>query len=83
MFVGEGNRLEIDVSEQLIHPQRTIIGSWVTSLPRMQELVGLLARWDLHPEQVVTDCFGLDAAGDAYATAEAAQGGKVAIIMES
>jgi len=31
-FVGEGNDVKFDVSPDLIHPQITIYGSWVTSL---------------------------------------------------
>jgi 2-desacetyl-2-hydroxyethyl bacteriochlorophyllide A dehydrogenase len=82
VLVGEGNRLDIDVSGQLIHPQITLLGSWVTSLPRMDELVELLVRWDLHPESIVTHRFGLPDAGKAYATADAGDGGKVAIVMD-
>lgn len=82
VFVGEGNRLEIDVSEQLIHPQRTIIGSWVTSVQRMQELTEQLVRWDLHPERIVTDRFALTDGDAAYALADSGRSGKVAITME-
>ena len=81
MLVGEGGRLEIDVSPALIHPAITLHGSWVTSLGRMEELVHNLVRWDLHPETTVTDRFALDAAAQAYAVADAAQGGKVAVTM--
>lgn len=81
VMVGEGNRLDIDVSGELIHNQVTLIGSWVTSLPRMEELLDLLIRWDLHPERLVTHRFGLDQAGQAYAAADAGTSGKVAIVM--
>jgi 2-desacetyl-2-hydroxyethyl bacteriochlorophyllide A dehydrogenase len=83
MLVGEGNRLDIDVSAQLIHRQIAIYGSWVTSLPRMDELVELLVRWNLHPESIVTHRYGLADAGEAYATADAGTGGKVAIVMDA
>jgi len=81
VLVGEGGRLEIDVSPALIHPAITLHGSWVTSVGRMEELVHNLVRWDLHPDVTVTDRFGLDSATDAYAVADAARGGKVAIAM--
>jgi threonine dehydrogenase-like Zn-dependent dehydrogenase len=81
VLVGEGGRLEIDVSPALIHPAITLHGSWVTSVPRMEELVHNLVRWDLHPDLTVTDRFGLDDAADAYSVADAARGGKVAITM--
>jgi threonine dehydrogenase-like Zn-dependent dehydrogenase len=38
-----------------------------------------LARWDLHPERVVTDRFALADAATAYATADSDADGKVAI----
>jgi threonine dehydrogenase-like Zn-dependent dehydrogenase len=81
VFVGEGDRLEIDVSPALIHPQITVIGSWVTSVGRMEELVERLDRWGLHPDKTVTDCFALEDAAGAYALADQGRRGKVAIVM--
>jgi threonine dehydrogenase-like Zn-dependent dehydrogenase len=82
VFVGEGNRLEIDVSPLLIHRQLTVLGSWVTSVANMEELVELLVRWDLHPDRTVTDCFSLDEAATAYATADEGARGKVALVLD-
>ncbi|HEX2047027.1 MAG TPA: zinc-binding dehydrogenase [Acidimicrobiales bacterium] len=81
MLVGEGNRLEVDASAALIHRQLTVMGSWVTSVGHMEELMGLLVRWDLHPDRTVTDRFPLDQAETAYATADEGSRGKVAITM--
>ncbi len=81
VMVGEGGRLELDVSADLIHPQRRLIGSWVTSVPHMEDLLEHLVRWDLHPERTVTARFPLAQAGEAYATADAGAGGKVAVVM--
>lgn len=83
VLVGEGGRLEIDVSPTLIHPQITVYGSWVTSIGRMEDLVAHLVRWGLHPEAVVTHRFPLASAADAYAVADRGEDGKVAIIMEA
>jgi threonine dehydrogenase-like Zn-dependent dehydrogenase len=80
-LVGEGSRLEIDVSPVLIHPQITLFGSWVTSMERMEELVERLVRWDLHPARTVTHRYPLTEAATAYATADAGAGGKVALVM--
>lgn len=80
VLVGEGGRLEIDVSPVIIHPQLSVHGSWVTSIGRMEELVERLVRWDLHPQVVVTDRFTLEQADEAYATADGGSGGKVAIV---
>ncbi|MFB9377125.1 zinc-binding dehydrogenase [Kineococcus gynurae] len=78
-LVGEGGQLSVDVSEVLIHRQLTVHGSWVTSTGRMSELLVNLARWDLHPEELVSNTFTLADAEQAYRTADAAQGGKVGI----
>jgi threonine dehydrogenase-like Zn-dependent dehydrogenase len=82
VLVGEGGRLDLDVSEWLIHPQRRLLGSWVTSVPRMEDLLEHLVRWDLHPERTVTARFPLAEAGRAYATAAAGDSGKVAVVMD-
>ncbi|HEV3498496.1 MAG TPA: hypothetical protein VHA34_19330 [Actinomycetes bacterium] len=81
VLVGEGNRLEVDASPAIIHRQLTVMGSWVTSVGHMEELMGLLVRWDLHPDRTVTDRFPLDQAQTAYATADEGSRGKVAITM--
>ncbi|WP_243417882.1 zinc-dependent alcohol dehydrogenase family protein [Actinomycetospora cinnamomea] len=78
-MVGEGGTLTVDVSAVLIHRQLTVHGSWVAPTWRMAELLERLARWDLHPERVVTDRFPLAEAGRAYEVADSGAGGKVAI----
>ena len=50
VFVGEGGRVEFDVSEVVIHKNLTIHGSWVCSIGQMEELVDRLVLWNLHPE---------------------------------
>ena len=82
VFVGEGNDIQFDVSPLLIHPQITLFGSWVTSVPHMEELLERLSRWDLHPEKTVTHRFQLDQAAEAYAVADQGQSGKVVIVTE-
>ena len=42
-FVGEGNTCTFNPSPDIIHGQKTIYGSWVTSLWRMEELVERLS----------------------------------------
>ena len=82
VLIGEGGRLELDASPSLIHPQRTLLGSWVTSIWRMEELLDRLVRWDLHPEITVTDRFALADVGRAYDVADSGRAGKVAVVME-
>jgi threonine dehydrogenase-like Zn-dependent dehydrogenase len=81
-FVGEGNDVHFDVSPELIHPQRTLYGSWVTSLGHMADLVERLARWKLHPEVTVTHRFPLERAAEAYRVADEGRSGKVVITFE-
>ncbi len=81
-FVGEGGDVTIDVSQHLIHKQVTVIGSWVTSVPNMVELLDRLDRWELHPEQIVTHRLGLADADAAYEIADGGASGKVCIVWE-
>lgn len=81
-FVGEGGEVTIDVSQELIHKQVTVVGSWVTSVPRMVELLDRLDRWDLHPEEIVTHRYGLAEAGAAYEIADGGSAGKVCLVWE-
>ena len=50
VLIGEGNCCSFDASADVIHGQKTIHGSWVTSIWRMEELVERLVRWRIHPE---------------------------------
>lgn len=78
-FVGEGNDVSFPVSPLVIHPQLTIVGSWVCSIGQMEELVELLVRWGLHPDVMVSDRFKLEQAAEAYRLADSGLAGKVAI----
>ncbi len=81
-LVGEGNHVCFEPSPALIHGQKTIYGSWVTSLWRMEDLVERLTRWGLHPEDLITHRFPLDRAGEAYALMAAGDCGKVAVVFD-
>ena len=81
VLIGEGNGLRVpEVSPTLIHPSITILGSWVTSLEHMRELVDRLPVWDLHPEVVVSDTFSLAEADAEYRLADAGRSGKIALL---
>lgn len=81
-FVGEGGSIEFSVSDLLIHKQITLIGSWVTSLLHMQELLSNLVRWRLHPDCIVTHRYPLSQAAHAYRIADGGQCGKVCIVFD-
>ena len=80
-FVGEGNTCTFNPSPDIIHGQKTIYGSWVTSLWRMEELVERLVRWGIHPEDLITHEFPLEKAGEAYALMAKGDCGKVAVVF--
>lgn len=80
-MVGEGNNVDFDVSQTIIHPQITVYGSWVTSLGHMEDLVEKLVEWDLKPEITVTHRFSLDEAAEAYRVADEGKSGKVCIVF--
>jgi threonine dehydrogenase-like Zn-dependent dehydrogenase len=82
VFVGEGGTVTFEPSPLLIHKQLTLYGSWVCSLPQMEELVEHLVRWNLHPDVLVTHRFTLDQARQAYEIFDTGTTGKVAIVWE-
>jgi threonine dehydrogenase-like Zn-dependent dehydrogenase len=82
VFLGEGGRVEFNPSPDIIHDQKTIYGSWVTSTWLMEELVERLVRWNLHPADLVTHRFALEQVGDAYALMSSGRCGKVAVCFD-
>ena len=81
-FVGEGGTVEFNPSPDMLHDQKTIYGSWVTSIWKMEELVSKIVRWGIHPEDLVTHRFTLDQADEAYALMASGNCGKVAVVFD-
>ena len=81
-MVGEGGTVEFNPSPDIIHDQKTIYGSWVTSIWLMEELVERIARWGIHPEDLVTHRFSLDNAAQAYELMAIGKCGKVAVVFD-
>ena len=82
VFIGEGGTVEFNPSPDIIHGQKTIYGSWVTSTWKMEELVERIVRWGIHPEDLVTHRFTLDQASEAYKLMAGGQCGKVAVVFD-
>jgi len=82
VFLGEGGRVEFNPSPDIIHDQKTIFGSWVTSTWLMEELVERLVRWNLHPADLVTHRFALEQVADAYTLMASGKCGKVAVCFD-
>lgn len=79
VMIGEGGTVSFNPSPDIIHDQKTIYGSWVTSTWLMEELVERLVRWNLHPEEIITHRFALEQADEAYALMASGRCGKVAV----
>jgi threonine dehydrogenase-like Zn-dependent dehydrogenase len=82
VFLGEGGTCSFQPSPDIIHDQKTIYGSWVTSLWRMEELVERLVRWQIHPDRLITHRFPLDQVGQAYSLMASGRCGKVAVVFD-
>lgn len=82
VFIGEGGTCEFEPSRDIIHDQKTIYGSWVTNIWRMEELVERIVRWGIHPEDLITHRFPLEKAGEAYALMASGKCGKVAVVYD-
>jgi len=82
VFLGEGGRVEFNPSPDIIHDQKTIYGSWVTSIWLMEELVERLVRWKLHPADLITHRFPLEKVGEAYSLMSSGRCGKVAVCFD-
>lgn len=81
-FVGEGGTCTFNPSPDIIHGQKTIYGSWVTSLWKMEELVERLVRWNIHPDALITHRFPLAEADAAYRLMASGACGKVAVVFD-
>jgi len=82
VLVGEGGNMTMMPSPDMIHDQKTLYGSWVTSIWRMEELVERLARWKIHPANLITHRFPLEKASEAYSLMASGNCGKVAVCFD-
>jgi threonine dehydrogenase-like Zn-dependent dehydrogenase len=82
VFIGEGGTCEFRPSEDIIHDQKTIYGSWVTNIWRMEELVERLVRWNIKPESLITHRFELKDVSKAYSLMASGKCGKVAVVFD-
>ena len=73
--------MTLNPSPDIMHTTKTIYGSWVTSLWKMEDLVEHLVRWGIHPDELITDEFPLEKAGEAYALMASGNCGKVAVVF--
>jgi threonine dehydrogenase-like Zn-dependent dehydrogenase len=48
----------------------------------MEDLVERIVRWNIHPEDLVTNRFALEKADEAYALMASGKSGKVAVVFD-
>jgi threonine dehydrogenase-like Zn-dependent dehydrogenase len=82
VFLGEGGGVTFSPSPDIIHDQKTIYGSWVTSTWLMDELVERLVRWNLHPADLITHRFAIEDVSQAYELMSSGRCGKVAVCFD-
>jgi threonine dehydrogenase-like Zn-dependent dehydrogenase len=82
VMLGEGGSVAFNPSPDMIHEQKTLYGSWVTSTWKTEELVERLVRWSIHPEKLVTHRFALNQVAEAYSLAASGKCGKVAVCFD-
>jgi threonine dehydrogenase-like Zn-dependent dehydrogenase len=82
VFLGEGGTCSFQPSPDIIHDQKTVYGSWVTNIWRMEELVERIVRWGIRPEKLITHRFPLDRVSEAYALMASGKCGKVAVVFD-
>lgn len=82
VMLGEGGTMAMNPSPDMLHDQKTLVGSWVTSTWKMEELVERLVHWNLHPETLITHRFSLEKAAEAYALMASGKCGKVAVCFD-
>jgi threonine dehydrogenase-like Zn-dependent dehydrogenase len=82
LMLGEGGTVSFDPSPDMIHDQKTLYGSWVTSLWLMEDLVERLVRWGVKPADLITHRFPLAKVDDAYSLMASGKCGKVAVCFD-
>lgn len=84
VMIGEGGLMSpaFAPSPDMIHDQKTLFGSWVTNIWRMEELVERIDRWKINPADLITHRFPLEKASEAYSLMASGKCGKVAICFD-
>jgi threonine dehydrogenase-like Zn-dependent dehydrogenase len=75
-FVGEGDGVTLDVSNDLLRRQVTLIGSWTFSTVGQAECARFVADRGLDLDRLFTHRWTLDRAADAYAEFDRQTSGK-------
>ncbi len=80
-FVGEGNDVTLDVSNDMLRRQVTVIGSWTFSTVGQAECARFIADRKLDVDQLFTHTWRLDQAEEAYQLFDHQTSGKGVFLM--
>ena len=80
-FVGEGGEVTLDVSNDMIRRQVTIIGSWTFSTAGQAACARFIADRSIEVDKLFTDKWRLDQAEEAYKSFDKQTGGKGVFLM--
>ena len=80
-FVGEGGEVTLDVSNDMLRRQVTIIGSWTFSTVGQAECAGFIADRKVDVDQLFTHTWRLDQAEEAYQLFDHQTSGKGVFLM--
>ena len=80
-FVGEGNDVTLDVSNDMLRRQVTIIGSWTFSTVGQAECARFIADRKVDVDQLFTHTWQLDQAEEAYQLFDRQTSGKGVFLM--
>lgn len=81
-FVGEGGTVTLDVSNDIIRRQLTMLGSWTFSKTGQLDCAEFIAKHKVPVEKLITHRFKLDQAAEAYAQFDKQTMGKGMILPE-
>ena len=80
-FVGEGGEVTLDVSNDMLRRQVTLIGSWTFSTVGQAECARYIADRKVDVDQLFTHTWRLDQAEEAYRLFDRQTGGKGVFLM--
>lgn len=78
-FVGEGNTTTFNISQQIIHRQLTIYGSWTFSTHGLGEVAQFVANRNIPLKNLITHTFPLEQTAKAYQIFDGGKTGKVVL----
>jgi threonine dehydrogenase-like Zn-dependent dehydrogenase len=80
-FVGEGGEVTINVSQDMIRRQMTIIASWTFSTVGQADCAKFIAERGIDIDRIYTNRWSLDQAAEAYRLFDQGVGGKGVFMM--